>query len=392
MLFTLNLLPLMKKLFAFFFFFFLVYLPVSAQNYQQLGKTYDRIEWDYDNVLRVASGEKYGLIDLQGNEILTPQYGSIGFFYGEYAIAELDGNQSVINQKGKVLYTNTQYEELEIFGQNLLRVRQGRKYGLITFEDKVVFPIDYRYISNVGDGFVMAAKDQSRAALFNLAGKQITDFLYQNAGGFADGLLNVATEYDKWGLIDTEGKVVIPINYELLSFFGEGLFTFSKGNKSGFMDKTGKVVFEGNYESIDGFSEGLAFARGEKFSVFIDQTGKQVIKDKFYFYEIPSIFENGSAIVQPAKKKDYLLGLIDKQGNTLLDFNYTWIESQVNGYYVGTHQDGKRTDIINAQGKIVASFQFSDNTSLSNLHSVGQNGVPLFILTTEEGVKLILVR
>ncbi len=385
----------MQKSFIFLSFFLSAYLPAFTQNYQQLGKTYHRIERDYDNqnsVLRVHSSGKYGLIDLQGNEILTPQYSHINSFQGEYAVAELDERQFIINQKGEVVYTSTKFKEIDTFGQNLLRVRQGRNYGLITFEDKIILPIEYRYVSNVGEGFVMASKDQENAALFNLQGTPLTDFLYQQAGEVSEGLLNVATDYDKWGVINTEGKEVIPISYDYISSFKDGLATFSKANKSGFIDKTGKVIIEGEYESVYDFSEDYAFARNENYSIFIDREGKQALKDKFHFYEIPSEFVNGSAIVQPAKKNDYLLGLIDKKGKILLDFNYVWIESQINGYYVGTHQDGKRTDIITAQGKIVASFQFSDNTSLSNVRSVGQNGEPVFILATEEGEKLIQLK
>ena len=77
-------------------------------------------------------------------------------------------------------------------------------------------------------------------ALFNINGKQLTEFKYMVFGKFAEGLAKVRID-NKFGFIFPNGKVAIPIKFDYCEDFKNGYALFKQGENWGAINKNGKI-------------------------------------------------------------------------------------------------------------------------------------------------------
>lgn len=207
----------------------------------------------------------------------------------------------------------------------------------------------------------------------------------QLVGGSAD-----AKEY-KYGFMDTSGKVVVPPKYDRVCQFSEGLAAVYEINtyqeelypgipvtmescKIGFIDKTGNLVIPMVYESISstttvwndagtgsrrtGFSEGLiSVQKGSKWGV-IDKQGKTILS---FQYDLPlGSFHNGLASFSSGGKS----GFVNQSGKVVIPANYNFVQDFENGYAVVANYDrvSQYGDMlygaINSQGKLVVPIKY----------------------------------
>ena len=114
----------------------------------------------------IGNSGKYGLLDVNGNEIIYPEYTKIGMSVSEYSKnnvttghvlngevipVENNGKWALFNIKGEKITdfiydgfgcqvkNNNTYSVLQIPEYNLLVAKQGEKYDLITIEGKSLF-------------------------------------------------------------------------------------------------------------------------------------------------------------------------------------------------------------------------------------------------------------
>jgi hypothetical protein len=194
------------------------------------------------------------------------------------------------------------------------------KWGLIDYTGKIILPADLTQIDSSIGSERICAKQGEQYGYFDLNGKLVIDFQFENALTFSNGIAAVVNSESnkKFFLIDTNGKQLTePLFDYVYGFHGGELARFSKDNMSGFIDNTGKIVIESKYDNADVFSEGLvAVAMGDKWGA-INEQGKQVIdfqfSDRFDFRE-------GMARIQA--KEGY--GYIDKSGAIVIPCQYSF--------------------------------------------------------------------
>ncbi|UCS92298.1 WG repeat-containing protein [Echinicola marina] len=174
---------------------------------------------------------------------------------------------------------------------------------------------------------------------------------FPNAGSFYEGLASVQNKDHQWGFIDKEGKTVIPFSYHAQpTRFSCGLarVTNNKG-KRGYINPSNELVIPAEYTYATPFYKGHALVRKQVNSpiLLIDKNGRTVASydsvysylDKFNF-EIPlhyetekisptlrQLMDTGKAIV----RKEGRYGLIDINGQVILDFNYDLLKDYRNG-------------------------------------------------------------
>ena len=122
-------------------------------------------------------------------------------------------------------------------------------------------------------------------------------------------------------------------NYEL------GIMIAERGGLVGCLRYTGEWQIEPTFETILPFSENLAVARveGRKYG-FIDSTGIFVIEPQF---DEVKAFQNGYAVVQNWKDKDFRYGLIDASGAQVLPIEYDYVCSVDAAGTVRAERDGR---------------------------------------------------
>ena len=221
----------------------------------------------------------------------------------------------------------------------------------------------------------------SRQALFDYKGKQLTDFKYKNIYSmFEKSPLLKFEENEKYGLIDTFGKEVCAAKYQFIDINPkEGLHKVRMNKKDGFVNNAGKEIIPCKYFKVTDFSEGLALVdetkEGEEFKsvYYIDKTGKTALSPAFKRIEDIGLFKEGLAAIKCYWKDNSYgtYGFIDDKGNMKIEPTFTSIfpveDAFKNGYakydtyiYDKISQKHKSVSgIINKSGEIVIEAKYT---------------------------------
>lgn len=135
-------------------------------------------------VFIIQNGNKYGLVNKKGKEILPPKYDSL-------------------------LYTELQDQYIAY----LLNKEGLKAAGIITDRDKKVIPIGYLNIKPVALTLYAVSDFKNSTALYNSDGKQKTGFNFDEITAYK-GQLARFYKNGKAGVINFEGKVLLPANYK----------------------------------------------------------------------------------------------------------------------------------------------------------------------------------
>ena len=326
------------------------------------------------NYAKVRVGDKWGIINPDGEEITPIKYNCIesiaqaNEYWGEnapnYVIARIciygdfapDGNDLYIDTEGR---ERPIYDEIQDFGEGLKLVRKNNKYGLIDDAGNEVTPIKYDKISEFNDE-IAKIKFRGKYGYINKTGKEIVSpqydsvkdintnltevelngtygliqntgddiipITYDNVRHFSEDLAAVSID-GRWGFIDKSGKMIIYAKYSLTSNFSENLVAVELNGKWGFIDKNDKWVIPAIYDFAGDFHEGLADVRINLKRGFIDRTGSVIVPIK---YDFVWAFKEGIAKVKLNDK----YGFIDKIGREIIPCQYDYAESFSEGLAV----------------------------------------------------------
>ncbi len=314
---------------------------------------------------------KYGVLDYKGDQIIPLEYDEIQNFKNGLAVARKGDTNMVINEKNEIIYSDEdkKYYSIDVVsttsGKNVIKVGKYNennqyKMGIVDFKGKIIVEPKYNHISDFKNGLAVVSISEKNAGseeyiaeygYINEEGKEIIKPKYKFAKEFEDGLAPVLQgdypEDLKYGFIDKNGNEVIKAKYDYVQGFSEGLaLVVNKKDESDypnkeyfFIDKKGEVKIDcSNYNMeyyLEEYSEYSKFKNGFAwFGIndgetikygYINKYGEIVIKPQ---YLKPSNFnEQGYAIVGKDVKShiymEYLVVLIDKQGNNITNETYS---------------------------------------------------------------------
>jgi len=250
---------------------------------------------------------KWGMLNLNGDEITPSVYDHIDLFYGDYTIVKQGDKFGIMNNKG-ALVVPVQYEKISRF------YHECRNYGNTKYRFEDVF-----WLTNNGNSKVVnLTRTQGSINTEHID----TPYDYQ-----------VVKRDGKYAIVSYLGTETVPyqnirwcsIGLSSAVDFSEGLVAVVKNNKIGFIDKKGNVKIPFQYEysefqfnfynNFGVFSEGMApMMKGGKWG-YIDKSGNTAIP---YVYDWASCFHKGSAMVM----KGDLAGIIDKSNKVVLPFEF----------------------------------------------------------------------
>ena len=250
--------------------------------------------------------------------------------------------------------------------------------------------------------------------LINSAGTVITSPVLKMVYPSTEGLAAAqSAETEQWGYIDGSGTFVIPPQFAAAYRFREGLAAveWSKGH-DGYIDTTGQTVITLAPQQALGldteFRRGLAVVRerlpsGEWAAVFIDRSGQVAIRtvgqeawntdgDLLAFftrgtrvvgfmdrsgtvviepiyritgYPTPNIFsETVQAVCDNIVSKENTCGFIDRQGNVIGGFLFSWAEEFSEGMAVVGRND--LYGYVDATGTVVIEPQYEEAEKFSD--------------------------
>jgi hypothetical protein len=322
---------------------------------------YDLVE-DYSNDrAMVKKGDKWGLIDEEGIEIIAPTYD--GFDYlakSEKRLFEITDNQTF--------------------------------YGAVDTAGDIIVPVEYIKIRNFVEDRIAVRSPSRRWGFIDKKGNVVVESKYRLVHDFSEGRAAVYAK-SRWGVIDKQGKEVIePIYFQMGDFKeGKAWVALPKGYK-GYIDRSGKLLFKGKYSRVTNFSEGrAAFYIRKKGWGLIDEKGNVVMRPKRRIKKIEAFNEYGIAKVRIGDK----YRMLSKEGKLLGNTSFGIIRDYQEGYAVARVQalTGSKIGKVNLNfvfidtlGRIVPKRDFDQLQSFSGGRAAfrGKNGKRGYINTKGE--------
>ena len=276
---------------------------------------------DYEYFALYAQN-KWGVINQDGEEVITPSYQEMivipnkekDVFICTYDINEEAGTYQtkVINSKNEEILT--EYEQIEAlenidengnvwYEENILKIKENSKYGLINFNGKKLLPAEYDEITVL------------------------------------EGIENsiIIKKDGKIGLVNDNGSIIIETKYAGIMNLGdtykEGYITIDENGKYGVISTTKKQILENKYDEIAQiYLKEYYLVKEDGRQKLIDSKGNTIIEDGFD--EIKSATSNGVIFV-----KGNLYGEISKSGETTIEAKYQDLKEVKDGIYIAKQND-----------------------------------------------------
>lgn len=287
-------------------------------------------------VLQYQKEGKYGIINFEGKSIINPIYEEIKnmpYREGEL-IAKKQGKYGVVNiNGGKLLDFKYDY----ITGDNYYSEETNYELdGYIVGINSENGKMQYGYISNKREQILDVEFDK----------------IYRMNNIKDDENIYLLAEKDGKIQLYKNNKILLDNNYQAINYSEDSkLLILQKDNKYGVTDLNGKQILSVDYEQIR-IPGNYIIAVKEKEQVIYDLTGAP--KENLTYTNILNT-ENENYNITIDKNDKY--GLINKNGNILIENKYNYIQYLYDNYFIVGGETGK-SGIINEKGEEILPIKY----------------------------------
>lgn len=196
--------------------------------------------WYEEGVLKVKKGDKYGLIDYTGNEILKPEYEKIEALPGvTNSILIKNGDKVGLCDNKANIIIPVEYKEIKGIEDNYkngyIVINSESKYGLIDFTKNVILEPTYEEIKQVSSTSIFIVKENGKIKAINKNKETILENKFDDVKEInAEDI--VYKKGQKYGIIGTNGEIKISEQYEDLQYAFGNYYIAKKDNKYGIVD------------------------------------------------------------------------------------------------------------------------------------------------------------
>lgn len=356
----------------------------SLENYDKSGNI-----WYENTVLKVQKNGLWGLINLEGKEILAPSYNKIETIKGiqNSLVVEKDGKLGLVNSKG-IEILDTIYTQILPFGDDYkngyITVNAENKYGLVNFSGEQVLANKYEKIDDIYNDKYFVIEENGKQKVINSKEEIIISDNFDKIIQIANSGV-IFSKNNKYGLMNFVGEVVIDSVYDDLKEINTDIFSAKENGKYGIIDieKNQKIPFE--YQKTDyNKKAGLYIAEDEKFNSYIIDTNfetrvtgilselnieegymKVKVDDNYKYYnfkfeekDVKDILKNNSIFVS---KKDGKYGYVNAKGEVVIDYIYDDAQEQNKYGYAAVKKDGLWGAIDKNSNIVIEPYYNLDN-------------------------------
>ena len=357
------------------------YESIIADGYYDEETKYERAGF----ILRIKTddGYKFGYADRKGKIILEPLYNEISRITeitGDdiFLITANNGRYGVVKNGKEVLkndFTDINFDQ----NNNLLILQKDNSWGVVDLEGNNIVPIDYDNII-IGGKYINAQKGED-TLIFDASGNNIdTDILSYNQVN--DKYAIVIDKNNNYNIVDNAGNKKLNENYTYIEYLNNDEFIVTINGKTGIINGEGNTIIEVNYNAIQQIDdtnalqavdsknnrtdiidkdmqihEGIENAYISKETNYIKLYSETDVK----YYNLDGkeitykeIAPNNSIY---ADKKDGKWGLVDSNGNVVVNYEYDMVTEQ-NGNVAGVKKDGK-WQIVDTKGQLVSDNAYT---------------------------------
>lgn len=374
---------------------------VNSKN-EEIYTDYDMVEvldnydssgnaWYEENIFRVKKDGKYGLISIDGKEILKPEYESIEALKGieNSLIVTKDGKEGLVNVSG-VTIINSEYKQIINYGDDYkdgyITVDSEDNYGLVSYTGSKILENKYEKIDQIVGTNYFVIEEDGEQKLIDSEGKEILTEGY-------DEIIQINTEGivfkkdKKYGFMGYDGETKIEAEYEDLERINSGILKAKKDGKYGVIDLSGTEKLSFEFEDIYyNKNSGIYIAEDSNYNSSIMDTELNVkltgilsefnedegymkvkIDDEYKYYnfkfeekDVKDILSSNTLFVS---KKDGKYGFVDKEGNVVVDYIYDEAQEQ-NKYGYAAVKKGDKWGAIDSEGNVVVEPKYTLENNL----------------------------
>lgn len=179
-----------------------------------------------------------------------------------------------------------------------------------------------------------------------------------------------------YGLRSDTGEVLLEESFDNITYFGDRMLRCEKDGEMIFYDADNQTYIQYEYDVFGYFSNGLVKVRSEftEASGYMNKSGEIVISCRF---SNASSFMNERAIVEMRDN----VGVIDVQGNEIIDIKYEFIDPLPNGYFLTVIdneyviKDNIGEDVLALSSGFFNGFVLNDGTFLFEVEIDGHHTI-----------------
>ena len=235
---------------------------VLNEKNEQLFSEYEQIQaidnydknsnvWYEEDVLKVKSNGKYGLINFKGEKILDTIYDDIDALKGvkNSLIIKKDGNTGICNNYGNVI-ADTIYKDIKALGTNYengyIIVNSENKYGVIGIDKNIVIEPTHEQIKYIGTKDFYSIKVDGKEYLFDATNNVTVQVAFDSIENMYGENVVIKTN-NKYGIVDKNGAKKVAAEYEYLEYAFSNYYIAKKDGKYGVIDSNGAQLIECKY-------------------------------------------------------------------------------------------------------------------------------------------------
>ncbi len=336
--------------------------------------------WYEDMALKVKKDGKYGLINLDGKELLGCEYDKISALPGIKATLKIekDGKIGIVTTEGKMLI-KPEYQEIQALGKESKDgfIVKNEKYGIVNTSNEVVLEPKYDEITNIYENEIYVVKKDGKQIAVKKDGTEVLASGYDEITKILKSLDGaIIKKQNKYGVIKLDGTTLIDPTYEDLKETKTGIYIAKQNGKYGIINQNKENKIDFKYVSLvynekadlyiaedDNYNNEIINSEYEtkQTGILVDlDTDKGYIElrqnneNKYYNFKfeeknVAEIFTSNTLYLS---KKDGKYGFVDKDGKVVVDYKYDDATEQNSYGYAGIKKDGK-WGAINSKGEVV---------------------------------------
>lgn len=283
-----------------------------------------------------------------------------------------DGKYGILNFNGKKITKNL-YDSIENLQptEGKFLVSRNGKYGVIDLNGNTIIKSEYDLCNSDGyytstdeytkSGYIVGKKteDGYRYGYFNYTGKKILDLNYNDIERVlkedSKKIYIIAAINGKYGLYNNSKNIISNDYQEIIYDENLDLIMLQKNKKFGVAKLDGKILVDTNCDEIE--SRGIyLYVKTSNDNKVYDMDGNvvdmnfnlSIYKTENEDYKISTILNNNITYY----------GIIDKNGNQLVENQYRYLEYLYKNYFIAIDDQGN-LGVINSNGKTIIEMKYN---------------------------------
>ncbi len=285
--------------------------------------------WYESNVLKVQKEGKFGLINLDGKEVLPCEYDSIETMKGvkNNIVVKKDGKTGIVNSNGEIVLESN-YEDIKnIVDGNRYIVKENNAWKVMTADGTTYLDGKADDIVSINNSEVIL-KQKGKYGVMSFEAEQKIPFEYDELA-FAFDNTYIAKKDNKYGIINANNEVSVDYKYDAI-IYNQG-DEYIKGkiadNSYEYLTKDFAVKFTAGLETkINGF---ISVKVGNDVKYYNSKLEEKSNKDVYTANTLFIIKENGK------------YGFVNKDGKVVVEAKYDDAREQNDYGYSAIKKDGK---------------------------------------------------